>query len=271
MSITFAQPVKDIPRKRGLPQISPPEGGPLQSYSRPSTLAKVLDDKTALTIWKQRMVAVGLGLRPDLAQLAAVAKDDKRQLDEIVEQAMAAADTKKAANLGNALHKLTEHLDRMTMPERVPGELLPDLDAYEQAMQGIQILAVETFVVTDELRAAGTFDRLVQLPDGRIMVADLKTGKHEPSYPHASTIQIAIYSRGHLYDPDRGRVGYLPDLGVDQNHGLLIHLPAGSGTCDLYLLDIDLGWSLACTAYSVQQVFKTKPISAYSPKKVPTT
>ena len=101
----------------------------------------------------------------------------------------------------------------------------------------------------------------------RVMVADIKTGQHEPRYPHAATIQIAIYSRGHLYEPGAGRIGYLPDLNVDQDHGLLIHLPAGTGTCDLYLLDLQVGWQLAETATAVKASFRDKPISAYSPKK----
>jgi hypothetical protein len=97
------------------------------------------------------------------------------------------------------------------------------------------------------------------------MVADVKTGKHEPKYPHGATTQIAVYAHGHLYDPEKGRIGYLPDLGVSLDAGLLIHMPAGTGTCDLYLLDISVGWSLAQTSVAVRNVFKSKPITKYTP------
>lgn len=264
MTITPIGTDRQVKRDRwGRPLIAPPGGGTPEPYTRISSLAKVLDDKTALMRWKQRMVATGIGMRPDLAQLASVVKGDDRKLDEVVEQAMSAAETSRAANVGTTLHALTEHVDAGTLPEHVPAELWPDLDAYERAMRPIEVLAVEAFVVVDELKAAGTFDRLVRLPDGRVVVADIKTGKHEPNYPHAATIQVATYSRGHLYDPVKDRVGHLPALGVDQRTGLLIHLPAGTGTCDLYLLDLEIGWHLAMTATAVKSIFKTKPIRRY--------
>jgi hypothetical protein len=247
--------------------IEPVGGGKPIPYTRVSTLAKVLDDKTALTKWKQRQTAVGIGLRPDLAALASVIKDDNKKLDELVEQAMAAAETTRAANIGTTLHALTEYIDKGEAPPNIPDNAWPDMQAYEDATRGIAMLAIETFVVIDALEAAGSFDRLVQLPDGRVMVADIKTGQHEPNYPHAAAIQIAIYSRGHLYDPDKGRLGYLPDLGVSQTEGLLIHLPAGKGTCDLYLLDLTVGWELAQTATRVRARFRDKPISRYSPQE----
>lgn len=267
MSDQFTTLKTDIQRDRwGRPLITPPNGGAPQPYVRVSTLAKVLDDKTALTRWKQRMVATGIGMRPDLAHLASTARGDNKQLDQVINEAMAAAQTTRAANIGTTLHRLTENIDSGVMTEHIPGELIDDLYAYELAMRDIKVLAIEKFVVIDELQAAGTFDRLIQLPDGRVMVADIKTGQHEPNYPHSATTQIAIYSRGHLYDPEHGRMGDLPNLGVDQNHGMLIHLPAGTGTCDLYLLDLAIGWQLAQTATAVKAVFKAKPISKYSTK-----
>lgn len=261
MTIEFTYPTVEIPRDRwGRPLIVPPEGGKAIGYTRVSTLAKALDDKTALTKWKQRQVVIGLGARPDLVAVAAAVKGDDRKLDELVETAMTAAESERAANIGTALHALSEQVDADVALDSLPMEFRADLGAYRATMTGISIVATEMFVVTDQVQAAGTFDRLVRLPDGRTMIADIKTGKHEPNYPHAAATQMAVYSRGHLYDPEKGRVGHLPDLGVDQDHGLLIHLPAGTGTCQLYLVDLRVGWSLAATAVAVRNAFKSKPI-----------
>lgn len=267
MTISFAQPAVEIPRDRwGRPLITPPEGGKAVAYTRVSTLAKALDDKTALTDWKCRQVAIGMSRRSDLvAKAAAIPATDKRGLKEIVEAAMTAAESERAANIGTALHALTEQVDAGLDPDQAPEFARADLAAYRQAMTGIGILASEMFVVCDELQAAGTFDRLVKLPDGRVVVADVKTGQHDPNYPHGVTQQIAIYSRGHLYDPEKGRAGHLPSLGVDQSTGLLIHMPAGTGTCDLYLLDLTVGWSMAQVSVAVRQAFKGKPITPYTP------
>ena len=267
MTITFNQLGEDIARDRwGRPLIVPEGGGKPIPYTRISTLAKALDSKEGLMSWKQRMVALGIGKRPDLAQLAAVTDpSDKRKMKELVDAAMAAAESDKAANVGTTLHSLTEQLDRGTL-ESIPAQHMEDISAYEQATKGLEMKAAELFVVNDAVQAAGTFDRLVQLPDGRVVIADLKTGQTEPTYPHGVTTQCAIYARSHLYNiAESARTAYLPDLGVSTDVGLLIHLPAGKGTCDLYLLDLNVGWQLAQTAVAVREVYKGKPLTTYTP------
>jgi hypothetical protein len=66
MTITFStldKPSSDIKRDRwGRPLITPPDGGKPVPYTRVSTLAKALDDKTALMRWKQRQTAHRPGL-----------------------------------------------------------------------------------------------------------------------------------------------------------------------------------------------------------------
>lgn len=265
MSATFAAPAATIDRDRyGRPLIVPPEGGKPVAYRRVSKLAKYLGDTYALDQWRSRQVITGLVRRPDLITLAASVGDDKQRLNTIARDAMAAAESDRAANIGTALHALTEQVDDGADIATLPPDTQPDLEAYRAAMTGIEVLAKEVFVVTDEVRAAGSFDKLVRLPDGRVVVADVKTGANEPNYPHGATTQIAVYARGHIYKPDAGRTAHLPSIGVDQEVGLMIHLPQGAGRCDLYLLDLTVGWSLARTAVAVQDTYKTKPLSLFT-------
>jgi len=108
-------------------------------------------------------------------------------------------------------------------------------------------------------------DRLVRLPGGPIVVADLKTGATEPKYPHGVMTQCAIYAHSWRYDIEKEqRLAYLPENDVSTTTGLLIHLPAGKAQCDLYLLDLDVGWQLAKTAKAVRDIYKTKPIQKYT-------
>lgn len=261
-------PLKAVPlRDRwDRPLITPVDGGKPIPYTRVSTLAKTLDDKSALTKWMQRQVAIGMGASPDLVGLAQAMTGDDRGLNDVVEQAMTAAKSKRAANIGTALHSFSEQVDDGCDIDTIPIEYRADMAAYRLALEPLKVLVKEQFIVADEVEAAGSFDRIVQLPDGRVMVADLKTGKHEPNYPHGATTQIAVYSRGHLYDPKtNSRVAHLPSMGIDQNHGLLIHLPAGTAKCSLYLLDLNVGWALAQTSVAVRRVFKNKSITAYQP------
>lgn len=265
----------DIPRDRwGRPLITPPDGGKPVPYTRVSTLAKALDDKTALGDWKCRQVALGLAARADLVTKVQAVGDSKAVLKEVVEEAMTAAQSGKAANIGTSLHSFTERVDRGEEPASIVGvdsPLLGDLVAYRNAMHAhrVTVAASELFVVCDELQAAGTFDRLVDIPGIGLVVADIKTGQHEPDYPHGVAQQIAIYAHGTLYDVDQGRVAPLSDLGVRTDVGLLIHLPSERGVCDLYLIDLDHGWALAQTAVAVRGAYKSKPLTPYTPATAP--
>jgi hypothetical protein len=265
----FAQPAQQIPRDRwGRPLITPVDGGDPMPYTRVSTLAKALDDKTALTDWKCRQVAIGLAARPDLVTKTQAVGNDRQALKEVVEEAMSAAASDRAANVGTALHAFTEKIDAGAAPEdlvTMTDPLFLDLVAYREATKHLSMEAAELFIVCDELQAAGSFDRLVQVPDVGLVVADLKTGQHEPNYPHGVAQQIAIYAHGHLYDPQQGRIASLADLGVRTDTGLLIHLPSEAGRCDLYLIDLDHGWDLAQAAVAVRAAYKTKPLTPYNP------
>lgn len=257
----------EIPRDRwGRPMIVPLGGTKPEPYTRVSTLAKTLDDKTALAKWMCRQTAIGLSERPDLVSLIGVSRDDKRVVGDAVEKAMAAAKSDTASNIGTTLHSLTERWDDGSYDETfVASEHHADVCAYAFAMEKIKIEASELFIVCDQLKAAGTFDRIVTLPDGRMMVADIKTGQNEPKYPHGSTTQIAIYAHGTPYTPSAGRTKPLSELGVSTTEGLLIHLPAGQQKCDLYILDLTVGWALATVATEVRRMQKSKPLTPYTP------
>lgn len=259
----------DIPRDRwGRPLIIPTDGGKPVPYVRASTMAKALDDQSNLMLWKQRVTAVGLAKSPALlARLAGlVAKhfdpiggDGKRDLSTLVEEAAEAGGSKDAASMGTGWHALTEAVDAGTPI----SELLVDdatqrrMVEYADATAGLEMLDVETFVVNDAVQAAGTFDRLVRLPDGRVVVADLKTGTHDANYPLGVATQIAVYANGLRYDPDTGVRSVLhPDL--DLSTGILIHLPQKGEGCRLYRLDLEYGWEAAKLARQVYDVRKWK-------------
>lgn len=228
----------------GRPLIQPPDGGKPIPYTRVTTVAKTLEDEGGLAKWKMRMTALGLVARPDLHALVATANGDKGTLDRLCDEALEAAGGSVRANLGTALHAATEHLDRGGDPGEMIDALRPDLDAYSAATAGLGIdpAHVERFVVLDdEWQVAGTFDRLVTLPDGRLVVADIKTGTDLRYSWRSIAVQLALYSRGTYYDD--GARTHMPE--VDPGVGLVIHLPAGEGRCDLWEVDLVQGWEAA--------------------------
>jgi hypothetical protein len=253
--------VTEIERDRyGRPLIKPLNGGEPEAFTRVSTLSKALDDLNNLMLWKARKTAEGLVRRPDLLTRAAgaIANGDpdedwvtKRDLNSIVKEATESAGASRGASAGTGFHSLTEAIDRGVEPLFVPEADKARLDDYRRAMHGFKALEVELFCVNDQLRTAGTFDRLVLCPDSRVRVADLKTGKSEANYPFATCVQIAIYAHSLRYDPETGERSPL-HAALDLTTGLLIHLPP-TGGCTVIPLDIELGWEAAQCATKVRE------------------
>lgn len=243
------------------------------AYLRPSSVAKSLDDNYQLTLWKMRKTAEGLLLRPDLMTRTAgvIAKGDpntdtdtKKALNSITAQAIEAAGASKGSSAGTGFHDLTEVLDRGLSLPPVPGDDMARLRDYMVATEGIDWIDFECFVVNDRVKCAGTFDRVGRMPDGRVAVLDLKSGKSEAAYPLATTIQIAIYAYAQRYNEETGeRSPIHPDL--DLSKGYLIHLPP-SGGCQLYELDILKGWKAAQVAAQIySEIRKWKPADLCQP------
>ena len=231
-------PAAQVERDRyGRPLVIPPSGGKKVSYRRCTTFIDVLDDRYALELWKQRQVAHGMAVRPDLVLQAASAAGDKAILNKVVAAAAEAAGSTQAATTGTALHAITEQLDRGQDP-LIPPSAQPDIDAYQATTAHLDMRMIEVFVVHDGLQVGGTFDRVVEL-DGARYVADIKTGSIDYGAAKIS-MQLALYARSQLYDV---RTGARTDLGADQTRGLVIHLPAGAGQCTLHWADLSIGWA----------------------------
>ena len=252
----------EIQRDRwGRPLILPAKGGKNAKripYRRTTTFVGCLDDMNGLLKWSNRQVAYGMGQRQDLQLAAAAAKhDDKKTLGDIAEKAKAAAKSSAAADIGTALHSLTERIDRGEPLGTVPVEYQADLDAYRAATDGIEWLGIETFRVHDEFKVAGTADR-IGIINGRPTIMDIKTGSID--YPHKMAMQLAMYSRSVPYDiPTDTRVS--DPAPVDLTRGVIIHLPAGQGRCDLYEIDISKGWGACLIAKQVWDWRGTKELT----------
>jgi hypothetical protein len=241
----------EIPRDRwGRPMIMPPKGTKRVAYRRATTFVGCLDDTNGLMKWMSRQVAFGMGQRKDLV-LAAAAADpsDKKKIGEIADKAAEHAKgvAGDAAETGTALHSLTERIDRGLPLGVVPSEYQADIEAYRAATASIEYVGIETFRVHDDWKVAGTADR-IGIINGRPTIMDIKTGSID--YPHKMAMQLAMYARSVPYDiaTDKRIADAEP---IDLNHGIIIHLPAGQGRCDLYEIDIAVGWGACLIARQV--------------------
>lgn len=238
----------EAPKDRwGRYKINNPATGKERGYTRVTTIAKTLDDTASLADWKVRMAITGIVQRPDLLAQASTAIDDRTRLNKIAGDAVEAAGAYSRANLGTALHNLTQQIDLGMKPQILPG-LQQDIETYITSIAAWDMRMrkewIEVLLINDELEYAGTADRIVQTRDGRLVIFDLKTGT-DLSYSYGSiAVQLALYAQAEwIYDWRTGERTPLPD--IDKTSGIICHLPAGEGKCEFFNVDLEAGWEAA--------------------------
>jgi hypothetical protein len=241
----FDIPTEELLRDRWDRPLIKQSDGTLVPYTRASTFAGWLDDGVGLAIWKSRHVALSIATNEDLAGVVAGLSYGDKDLDVLIERALQRAKTDESANWGTAVHRFTEPDSPPTMPERFKS----DVTAYHAEMdrRGWEVLDTEIFIVNDDLRVAGTFDHLIRTRDGRVMILDKKTGK---LHYLSMAMQLACYAGGSRYDVTTGaRTPIHPD--IDQRAGVIAHIPAGQGRCQMIGLDINRAAYFAHVAITV--------------------
>jgi hypothetical protein len=271
----------------------PQQGGRPKGHTRTTTFIDCIEDKSSLTDWAKRMVLVGAARRPDLVERARhldpEVKEDKASLNALAESLTDSSGANDKSRRGTYLHDLTEYVDRgEPLPAGISGEDLDDMAAYMVTTSVLKVIAVEQFVVVPELGVGGTFDRLSYYegpgPDGKPIagnfITDTKTGSVQYGKLKMAS-QLAVYSRGKLYDHTRFPVNpsdkkefaawkkteftaeeaasaYSDLPPVSQDWGIIVHLPAGTGECELYWANLNIGWRLAQLALTIRQERSTK-------------
>lgn len=260
---------------RNRPRIVAPDGK-TRSYARSSGAAKAIEDTYHLDRYDRRLVAYGMAVDASLqARVLAVGGDpgtwgktEKDAVDLIVADARTAAKAHRAADIGTAVHKMTERVDRGEAV--VGGPYAADLHAYRAELDRLGIIThpqwIECRMVCDDLMLAGTADRIVTLaPDSIVrrtladrlmgdeaLISDLKTGATVDFGTLSFAAQLAGYAGGTLYDPVTDT--RLPTPLLSRQVGLIVHLPAGSGTCRVYAVDLVEGRRAAFLANGVRNV-----------------
>lgn len=241
----MTEPKRDHYGRYKLPH---PDTGAEVVWTRATTFADALEDSYGLTQWKMRASVKGVTMRPDLVTLAQSLDidEDKKQFDDLTKSALTVAQADRRSNLGTALHKMTEHLDR-GKPFRVPDAHKADIDAYQRLKADAGVATnprfVERITVLPEWKVAGTFDRIIRR-GGKLYIGDLKTGDNLYHSWKKIAIQLALYAHGHsLWNAENGTYEAMPP--VDQEKGYVLHVPAGQGEASLYEVDIAEGWEAA--------------------------
>lgn len=285
---TSPAPASDIPEKTvtvsGQPDPDRDRWGRYlihgQAHTRATTFAKLGANTKAIEAWNERNVIVGLTRRPDLLMLAEgkEVKRDKSDLNSIAQQAKDAAGSKIAANIGTAYHSFSERIDAGLatlgdVPERYRGRVQQYTDTVRAwglttRPEWIErTTAVRADQVSAPLPVAGTLDRIFQMPDGSLVIGDLKTGSDLSYGEMEIEVQLAVYAHGAnthgLFDWNTKTWHPVADYsevhgGVREDIALVIHLPADGDDCQIYVADIARGWEDAQKLGQLQASLKTK-------------
>jgi len=247
------QPSKpDFRRANGAPMIM--VDGKNKRLSRPSSWGKILDDENALVNWKIDRACEGVAKDPALqARYSAVKPDDRAAFKELREVAINAGRGDQAADIGTALHAMSERWEDPADDFQPPEQYASRLQQYSETLEEFGLVSemIEYQVVSLKWEAAGTADRLyrnikpVMTPDGVIhpvgtlFVGDLKTGKKLDFSLPGYCVQMAIYADGTLYDVVNDE--FLPTPEINRDWGLLVHLPAEGDECKLIWCDMGVG------------------------------
>jgi hypothetical protein len=225
-----------------------PVTGEEKAFTRMTTAAGTLDDKYGLIDWKVRRAVYGVGQRDDLRDLAASADgpDDRKVLDDVVKQAEAVAESHAKANVGTALHGITEKVDRGDKNVRIPEAHRDRITRYKTAVaqHGLRFIPelTEVIVVLPELGVAGMPDRVAWWPHSELpVIYDLKTGSIEHSKVSIAQQESGYAHSTHWFDGKEMRP--MPAINLDV--ALVLHLPSDSDAePKLYSVNIKEGWNL---------------------------
>ncbi len=244
------------------------------AWERATTLAGAHEDHGSLEKWKLRMALQGVATKPELvepvldlvAQVEAAdgwreAAGPKKALDRIADEACDLAGAYDGSTWGTLLHTITEWADAGRLGEVIEeinswGEqgasLLTDLDVYRKTMAENGLVCppeyIERVVINKTCNSAGTTDRLVRLPDGRLVVGDLKTQSSMDFGCLKIAAQLAEYAFADCLVSQDGTSTEPMPADLDPTMSIIMWLPVGQAKCELIVLgpqEMELGWSLA--------------------------
>lgn len=255
----------DLTPYKSLPD---PVTGKSRQWKRCTEFVKILDDEYGLQLWKQRKIVKGLAGSPDLIALAAAIDEAtlnaSKELNRIASASIEAAGGNVGRDLGTALHSITEHVDRgetLVVPEVWRSGVYAYVNALTQAHIDILPEYIECKVAHSTLGVAGTFDRIVRMPSGIAVIADLKSGKDLSRQEMVISMQLAMYAKAvevyGIWDAEaQAYVPAPPDFSA--NTGIVMHLSVGTGECHLHEVDLIAGWENCLLAHEVRQARKGK-------------
>jgi hypothetical protein len=213
------------------------------------------------------VLSVGFTRLADAGELDMSDDETKSAIAEIIARGSETGGANSAADWGTVLHHFADIIDFSDEPMSrdmwdLDSSIWDALDAYVELTKDMEMISGEQFVVCDEYRTAGSYDRTGRWR-GKKVVTDLKTGAVR--FPDHG-VQTALYANSKHYDIEQGIRVPGPVDDVSKEVGLIVHLPR-PGVKDsrgkqvepsIIPVDIAEGWRLAGLAQQVRTARNAK-------------
>jgi len=255
------KPTDDVPLDGWNRYLLPhPITGKLQAWSRVSTIAKSVSDQWALGQWSCRHTALGLSKKPKLLDeiQGLHPEKDKNRIQSIVDEAMEVANAHYRAQEGTDFHTDAQFWEESGQPSLGEDDSL-ELHLYQKLLEQEEITVlseyIERVIVIPDLGVAGTLDKFLYKEEWELpRIGDLKTGKTSnlKYLFNETSIQEALYSRGTYMWTGKNN-GYMEMPEIDQQFGVIIHVPIGEKRASLWNIDIDEGWAAVDLCFKVRE------------------
>jgi hypothetical protein len=242
-------------------------------WMRVSNLVSAYSDQFGLRMWEIEQTLRGVkldhGLYLELLETEG-SPLDRQWVEQFIEQCKKAAGGSAGADHGNERHAAVEGLHFGVDTARYPSETRRMLALYQSTLQRHGLTPLhgmqERRVLVSDLEVVGTLDNIVTagtrrcpcesgaacggtgfVPDN--LVADLKTQRKFWTFLEIAA-QLACYAHGDaMWDPELGK--WVPMPPVRQDVALVLWMPRGSKTVEVYEVDIVAGWKTAQRAHGV--------------------
>lgn len=256
----------DVPQGRYGRYILPDAGGKYKEQTSPSTLAKSLVSDFGLGVWRTGQVAWGLAQRPDLVlRLAAVPKDDKDTIRDVVAQAEVVAGTAEGANLGDAIHAILQRVDAGEDPAGMHPHFQPIITNYlaELARCGLRPIPslIERVVMCMRYGVAGRLDNIYEIiATGELVIGDKKSEIDPTEREQPICTQLGMYANADLMMNYETRQ-YEPMPAVRKDIAAVIHIDRETFEVRAHRFDIERGWASVRLAMEMREWNKAKFLS----------
>ena len=184
-------------------RLIPDEQGTLLPDQRVSTFAGTLDSKANLGAWLAWMALKGTQ-QPDGGRLFQQAVHAERTPAKVIDALAELGGSRVAAETGSRRHQAVAMALTGADMSAMPADARKELDAIVALIHGLgRVVSVESPTVNDEARVAGTVDLVLEDPQQRTFVLDLKTGRTVDAI--SACIQTMAHARArYWHDGARG-------------------------------------------------------------------